>query len=245
MTWDHVPPQGGIALSPVEQELVFDRLTADATNRVFTISQNGVKFRTICGQCNNAWLGKKYDPALNEFALTTGKLLQTTIHLPPIINVRARPTAITRAILGHMVAAKAHIDDTVPDREIRSFFFEEDAPIPDSIHVFYWMYPYTSIVIIRDIAMPAIRGRFGASGTFSILKYFPVAYLVTDIQAYEGLTELTSFRHLKSSEFADIPIPLQKVKHPEWPEMVDDHNMVAGGISLQSSIYATPRRTKG
>lgn len=245
MTWDHVPPQGGIKLTPVEQELVFDRLTADAKGRFYSISQNGVKFRTICGKCNNTWLGKKYDPALNEFTVTTGKLLQTTIHLPSIINVRARPTAIARAVLGHMLAAKIHIDDVVPDREIREFFFDEDAPIPDSIHLFYWIYPYTSVVLIRDIAMPAARGRFdGSVGVFSILKYFPVAYLVTDLQSYEGLTELTSFRHLKSSEFADIPIPLQKIHDLAWPEMVDDNNIVAGGISLQSSIYATPRRKK-
>lgn len=244
MTWDHVPPQGGIELKPVEQQLVFDRLTAGAKDRVFTISQNGVKFRTICANCNNFWLGKKYDPALNEFTLTTGRLLQTTIHLPPLINVRARPTAITRAILGHLLAAKTQIDDVVTDREIRSFFFEEDAPIPDSIHIFYWIYPYTSIVIVRDIAMPAERGRFGESGFFSILKYFPIAYLVTDLQSYEGLAELTTFRDLKSSEFADIPIPLQRIKHPAWPEMVDDHNFVMGGISLQSSIYATPKGAK-
>lgn len=244
MTWDHVPPQGGIELSSVEQELVFDRLTADAKDRAFTISQNGVKFRTICGNCNNFWLGKKYDPALNEFTLNTGKLLHTTIHLPPVINVRAKPTAIIRAILGHLLAAKTNIDDTVTDREVRSFFFDEDAPIPDSIHVFYWIYPYTSVVIIRDIAMLAMRGKFGDAGLFSILKYFPVAFLVTNLQSYEGLTELTSFRHLKSSEFANISIPLQKVKHPTWPETVDDYNIVAGGISLESSVYATPRIKK-
>ena len=92
--------------------------------------------------------------------------------------------------------------------------------------------------------MPAVRGRFDKFGLFSIIKYFPVAYLVTDLQSYEGLAELTSFRHLKSSEYAEIPIPLRKIENPAWPEMVDDRNFVMAGQSFQSSIYATPKRKK-
>lgn len=244
LTWDHVPPQGGIELKPVEQETIFHRLTTDTENKVFTISQNGVKFRTICGQCNNYWLGKKYDPVLNEFALTLGKLLQTTIQLPSVIHIRTRPTAIIRAILGHLLAAKAHIDTVVLDDEIRSFFFDENAPIPKSMHVFYWIYPYTSIVVLRDIAMPAIRGKFDNYGFFNIIKYFPIAYLISDTPSYEGLQELTTFRNLKSNEFAEIPIQLHQVKHPAWPEIIDEQNMIMGGQSIQSSIHATPKRKK-
>jgi hypothetical protein len=244
MTWDHVPPKGGIELKPVEQESVFHRLTTDQKEKVFTISQNGVKFRTICGKCNNDWLGGKYDPALNEFTLTTGKLLQAAIQLPPVINVRARPTAIIRAILGHLLAAKSDIDDVVLDNEIRSFFFDEDAPIPDSIYVFYWIYPYASIIVLRDFVMPAVRGKFEGAGFFNLLKYFPIAYLVSDIQSYEGLSELTIFRNLKSSEFANIPIPLHKVQHYAWPETVEDQHMVMVSKSIQSSVYATPRKKK-
>ena len=244
MTWDHIPPKGGIILGPVEQETVFERLTTDPKDRVYTISQNGVKFRTICSNCNNFWLGTKYDPALNEFALSTGKILIENNPLPQFIQVRCKPTAIIRAILGHLLAAKAQIDNVVLDNEIRGFFFDENTPNPSSIHVFYWIYPYSSIVILRDIVMPAVRGRFDESGFFNIIKYFPIAYLVTDLQSYEGLMELTVFRDMKTNEYADILIPLNSFKHPQWPEIVDPGNMVVGGTGLQSSILATPKRRK-
>jgi hypothetical protein len=246
LTWDHIPPKGGIELKTIEQETVFHRLLAGETDRVFTIEQNGVKFRTLCGSCNNNWLGRKYDPALNDFALTVGRLLHGTIHLPPVIHVRARPTAIMKSILGHLLAAKNDIDGTVFDNEIRDFFFNEDLSIPESIKIFYWVYPYSSIVILRDVAMPAVRGRFDKieAGFFNIIKYFPIAYLVTNLPAYEGLAELTLFRHLKSDEYAEIPIPIHKTEHPLWPEMVDEGNFVVGSQSSQNSVYATPRKKK-
>src|SRR6056297_3557589 len=67
LSWDHVPPKGGISLTSVEQETVFQRLTINGEKRKYTISQNGVKFRTICKECNEK-IGSKYDPVLNDFA---------------------------------------------------------------------------------------------------------------------------------------------------------------------------------
>jgi len=53
LTWDHVPPQGGIDITPVEQETILERLTASKDDRQYLISQNGVKYRTICKDCND------------------------------------------------------------------------------------------------------------------------------------------------------------------------------------------------
>ena len=93
--------------------------------------------------------------------------------------------------------------------------------------------------------MPAIRGKFGGkAGFFSILKYFPIAYLVTNLKEYEGLNEVTLYRDAKPQDIIDIPINLKDIRSPEWPEIVDDGNMMMGGKSIQSSVSAIPKNKK-
>jgi hypothetical protein len=239
LSWDHVPPKGGIHLSSVEQETVFQHMTMPKDNRKYSISQNGVKYRTICKECNEI-IGRKYDPVLNDFAYNVGKILKTKLTLPSIIYYKTKPNLLIRAILGHLLAAKADIDEVTVDEQVRNFIFDEDASIPEEIKIFYWVHPYINTVIIRDIAMPAVRGKFGEGkvGFFSILKYFPIAYLISNLKEYEGLSELTFYRNSKPRDMIDIPLDLKNIRGPEWPEIVDDGNMIIGGRSMQSSVSA-------
>ena len=244
LSWDHVPPRGGIHLSSVEQETVFQHMTMPKDNRKYSISQNGVKYRTICKECNEI-IGRKYDPVLNDFAYNVGKILKTKLTLPSIIYYKTKPNLLIRAILAHLLAAKADIDKVTVDEQVRNFIFDEDASIPEEIKIFYWVHPYINTVIIRDIVMLAIRGKFGGKvGFFSILKYFPIAYLVTNLKDYEGLSELTFYRNSKPKDIIDIPINLKDIRGPEWPEIVDAGNMVMGGRSIHSSVSAIPKNKK-
>ena len=240
LSWDHVPPRGGIHLSYVEQETVFQHMTMPKDNKKYSISQNGVKYRTICKECNEI-IGRKYDPVLNDFAYNVGKILKTQLTLPSIIYYKTKPNLLIRAILGHLLAAKADIDEVTVDEQGRNFIFDEYVSIPEEIKIFYWVHPYINTVIIRDVAMPAIRGRFDKYGFFSILKYFPIAYLVCNLKDYEGLSELTFYRNTKPQDEIDIPINLKDIRGPEWPEIVDDGNIILGGQSIQSSVSAIPK----
>ena len=245
LTWDHIPPKGGIDINPVDQETVFQRMTVRNREKQFmSISQNGVKYRTLCSDCNNNWLGVKFDPVLNDFSLGIGEFLKTTIKLPITFQFKTRPTTLIRAVLGHLLASKAEIDEVVIDKIIREFFFEENAPIPDSINMFYWVYPYQNITIMRDFVMPAVRGNFGSLGFFSILKYYPIAYLMCDLKKYENLNEMTKFRSLSTEDTALVTIDLSVIHHPLWPEVADKGNFIMGGASLDSSVHATPRIKK-
>jgi hypothetical protein len=140
LTWDHVPPKGGITLEPVEIEQIFQALTGNQAVPKFQMSQDGMKFRTICKSCNDL-LGSKYDRALNEFALGVGQFLKTRLHLPSVIKYKTRPMAVARTILGHLLATKVEPDRGFIDHDIRSFFFDEAIPVPSDIHIFYWIYP--------------------------------------------------------------------------------------------------------
>lgn len=241
LSWDHVPPKGGIILSSVEQETVFQRLTITSGKRKYKISQNGVKYRTICKECNEK-VGSRYDPVLNDIADGVGKIVKSNLKLPSIIHYKTKPNLLIRAVLAHILAAKAHIDNVKMDQKIRNFIFNESSYLPEEINIFYWIHPYSNIVIVRDIAMLAVRGKFGGGvGIFNILKYFPIAYLITDLKEYEGLDELTSYRYCKLNDIVDIPLNLKNIKGPEWPEIVDNENMIFGGKSIQSSVYAIPK----
>ena len=79
LTWDHVPPQVGIEVTPLEQKTILQHLVSDGSNKKYHISQNGLKFRTLCKKCNNELLGKKYDPILNEFAIGVGRYIKTKL----------------------------------------------------------------------------------------------------------------------------------------------------------------------
>lgn len=243
LSWDHVPPKGGIDLTAVEVETVFQVFAGDPAKRQLHESQNGVKYRTICKECNSL-LGLKYDPVINDFSVSVGRYIKSNLKFPHLINHPTRPSALMRGILGHLVAAKAEFEQVSFDLQVREYFFDETKPVPAGIYIYYWLYPYTNIVVMRDFCMPAVRGNYGDFGVFHTLKYFPVAYLVTDKPRYEGLLELTQYRNLALDEEVEIPIQLNRVEPPLWPEMIDKGNLLLAGQSIASSILARPRGRK-
>ncbi len=240
LSWDHVPPKGGISLTKVEIESIFQVLTSSQDDNFFQESQNGVKFRSICKDCNSK-LNELYDKELNEFSLSVGRYLKSTLSFPEIIHHKTKPINIIRGILGHLLSAKIELDETIFDKQIRRIIFDVNEKLPDDLHVFYWIYPFDKTVIIRDISMPAIRGNFKKYGYFQIIKYFPLAYLIGNVPRYEGLYELTIYKDININEELEIPIRLDTIKHHEWPEIVDNHNILFFGESGLNSVFAKPK----
>ena len=105
LSWDHVPPKGGIQCTSVQIRSIFSVLTGETRDFKPTYSQNGLKYRTICKPCNET-IGHKYDSALNEFSLSVGKYLGTSLTLPPTIQHPTKPAALIRSVLAHILAAK-------------------------------------------------------------------------------------------------------------------------------------------
>ena len=239
LSWDHVPPKGGVTLTTMEMKSLFGIFT-DKEEPKIRESQNGLKFRTICKECNEL-LGQKYDHAVNEFASSVGRYLKSELKYPKIIHHKTKPKRLIKGILGHIIAGKIEIDDSVFDEKAREAILDEHADIPEQLNIFYWIYPYNHTVLMRDFAMPSVRGNFKDFGYFQVLKYFPIAYLVVNKTKYEGLYELTKYRHCDLDDEIDIPIQLEAVKHTYWPEMVDDGNIIAGGEAASNSVSATPK----
>ena len=244
LTWDHVPPKGSVRPQAIEIKNIFDKLfQKNSCKRNFEISQNGLKYRTICSDCNNRILGKNYDPELNKFSIDLKIFIQTELSLPSIIHIEVKPIPIIKAVLGHLLAANIDFSDTPFENKLRPIILNVDAPIPDDIHVFYWIYPYSVTTVMRDIVMPTKRGSFSSFSQFHILKYFPVAYLITeDTSHYHALSSLSQYNRLRLDETANISINLQENRSSDWPEKVEPGNVVAFGKLGASGIRATERK---
>jgi hypothetical protein len=241
LSWDHVPPEGSFVVSSVEQETIFQHLVKSKEKKNYLPSQNGVKYRTLCKICNNSLLGKHYDPYLNAFSKNVGTFFKSTLLFPRIIHFKTRPLKIIRALLGHMLAAKAELDSVTFDDVVRDVFLNENYPFPDNVKIYYWIYPYNKIVIVRDIAYHNLKFSEKKAAYLNLIKFFPIAYLITDKPSnyWNGLHELTAYKDLPPDKEIEIPIDFQSFKHPDWPEGDKDAG-IAGGRSIQSSIYAKP-----
>ena len=240
LSWDHVPAKGGIQLSAVQIRSVFSVLTGESQKFKSSYSQNGLKYRTICKSCNET-IGHKYDVTLNEFALSVGNYLSTSLSLPPIIHHPTRPTALVRSVLAHILAAKVTNDGAYFDRDIAPTILDENIPIPQDLHVFYWLFPFEATVLIRDFVISYVA--LGSKEVIScqLLKYFPVAYLITNASRFQDLDELTTYRNAPITEEISIPIRLSPVRPSVWPEGQDNGKIMLGGQAMLDSPFVLPK----
>ncbi|MFZ2863440.1 MAG: hypothetical protein WA440_01730 [Ignavibacteriaceae bacterium] len=237
LTDDHVPPQGGIEVDAVEIKSAFNFFTKRFGNKNYFISQNGVKFTTIC-ECCNSRLGREYDTVLNTFSLDVNRFLTSKLSLLNSYNIETKPNRLIRGVLVHLLATKSEIERTPFDNKVREILFDGSKPIPDDINVFYWIYPYKLTIIIRDILMPAVRGRYNDFGFFQIFKYYPIAYLVVNKSNYSNLPSLRDYNSAKIDTVAEINIRINERKHWKWPEIVEDGNFVFLGRAGTEAIKA-------
>lgn len=239
LSWDHVPPQGGIVLSSVEIKNIF-LLLAGRQNNQFRISQNGVKYRTICSGCNSK-IGRDFDPTLNEFNNALTKYIQSNLILPQILYIKTKPLRLIKAVLAHLIAAKLNIDKVKIDETVRQIIFDDNALIPDNINIFYWIYPYDTTIIMRDFSLASIAGDYSSFSFCHLIKYFPIAFIITDKNEFRGLASLTKFKSCGIDEEIELRIDLKQIKDYDWPEKVDDTNIVFMSAETQNGIIAKPK----
>ena len=159
-----------------------------------------------------------------------------------VVKIKTKPVKLIKAILGHLLSAKGEIDKSVLDSEIREYIFDDIAVLSDNVHIFYWIYPYQETVILRDFALLYWNGEGKQSGFFQILKYFPIAFIVTNRSSYEGLNELTIYRNFKLDDEVDLPVRLKQIKENDWPERVDENTVLFMSAETGNGVHARPKK---
>ena len=129
------------------------------------------------------------------------------------------------------------------DTLIRPSILDKSVPIHDDIHVFYWVYPYEKTIIFRDFAMPSIRGVFDKVSCFSMIKFYPVSFLVAyQLPEYENLRSLYKFNGMSAEDEALVTIDLRPMKSSTWPEECPGmDNFLLYGRTADDSVYSVPR----
>lgn len=240
LTEDHTPPKGCYKPKQVELQSILRRLTATTEGPGSRISQNGVKYRTLCARCNNGLLGANYDPCFIDFVNQIAALLNSQLILPPTMFVKGNPQAIMRALLGHLAAQGVDRYLKGPLTEAyRDYFLDTSLPLPEGLEVFYWVYPFQSHVMARD----AVYVDFGDQQPVMIwiLKFFPVAFMVTWKMGFISpfpLMELSQWRDVPFAEEVELPVRLVPLPPEGWPEAPTDNSTVAYG---REAINVTSR----
>jgi hypothetical protein len=201
------------------------------------MSQNGVKYRTLCHRCNNSLLGARYDPAFISFVNTIGNHLKSTSYLPATLTLHAQPQPILRSLLGHIAAqgVDRYLKGSMTE-PIRDYFLDESKPLPEGLHAYYWAYPYRPHVMFRDAAYMDLQS--GDHFALWMLKFFPVAFVVTWGKAIGFEYTPHSFDPWRACAFSAVsgmPLTLRPVIPVFWPEAPTHRSMLMYG---QEAIHA-------
>jgi len=78
---------------------------------------------------------------------------------------------------------------------------------------------------------------------FEILKFSPLGFAVSNLDAYGVLPRLDVLGR-RSDEETRVPFSVRLVAPADWPERVEDRNFFVGGRSLADAVTARPRRKK-
>jgi hypothetical protein len=227
LTYDHIPPKGCVTINPIEIRTLAQEFYGKETKPI--ISQNGVKFRTLCEICNNKWLGLNYDLELKGFSDEVSLFLKAKVdaklHFPPQQSFEIKTQKIVRAVVGHSLAAFMPEDISQPDLNtpfydaLRSYFLDDTLPIPDKLKIFYWLFPIKTQIHIRGFGVSS----FAWKGTIvgDLFKFFPLAYWLTwDIPKSTSILQ-AQFGLKKDMSINDeetISIDFQKIPRSNWPE---------------------------
>lgn len=241
LTWEHVVPQAALFYDDLVLKSIHQQIHGKQIDYRPRISQNGLKLRTVCKECNSK-LGRELDPALIDFLKTVKNFGESHRAFNPTISIRCQPNAIIRAVLGHLLASKYHLEFSEFDEIARKIIFDYEQPIPNNFNLFYWAYPYKNIAAYRDVIMLSQRGDFGAVSNFQILKCYPVSFLFTDTDKYENLLSLKSYNSESPEKVNHIPLNLFEKHAPNWPESIGVDNIFVIGQAGASSITGIQKK---
>lgn len=247
LTEDHTPPKGSVRLTQVELKHIVEILAVEPPGNRGRISQNGVKYRTLCASCNNDALGLQYDPEFIRFVNNVGTIVKSELTLPRVMNVQAKPQKVIRSLIGHLMAQRIDGFKKGPHTEdLRDWFLDESRPVPDYMKVHYWVYPYKAQILARDAVMRIIASPDTAY--FWLMKFFPIAFLVIwDAPSgynFPNLRDFDSFRNIQPDDEVDIPIDLTDLPHERWPEAPEDNRICAFGSGAIGVTEKKPKRKR-
>jgi len=225
LTENHVPPEG---VGNHDRWIARSYMTTVAASSEMYFGRHfpgGVRFRTLCRDCNSA-LGGSEDKALIDFYERVRRLLASPLKLPELVRVPAKPNLIIRGLLAHIASAN---DNGIPvpfDSEARRIFFKEQSLRMLSWNLFYWLYSGEQMFLMRSAFLANWRPAVELSEIY-ILKHFPLAFMFSRRPAFYGVPNMCKFVQQNDEAETDLPIFLNlRESHPVWPAVAERNQLI-------------------
>lgn len=228
LTDDHTPPKGCTRIGAVQLHYITERLNVGKTKSNGRISQNGVKYRTLCAHCNSTMLGIHYDPTFIDFVNSISSILKSDLYLPGVIPIKTKPQRVMRSLLGHLSAQGVNGYNKGEFTEpIRDYILDETKPLPDSLKIYFWLYPFRHYIMARDCAYKDFQ--YSEHVLIWFLKFYPVAFMITfkepDSYAFPFPFYCLSSWGQEQIDFEiDVQIDLWNIPPEDWPETPSNHS---------------------
>lgn len=247
MTWDHVPPKSSGNNLGIKVNTLFEGLPTETSYQ--KNFQSGIKFRSLCQKCNGEILSR-YDKAYVNFIDDVKQILNSSIILPEVVQVPVQINKVCRAICGHILAAKDFFDkSSLIDKELRKFVLDENYKIGPDYRLYFWIYPYNSIMIVRDVVVKSYTDKVPfPKGVITCISSFPIAFILSvEDNDKCGLHNLMKYRTNNIDDIVNIPIDFRSSYYLEsknirnflWPCNIgigwDEASFVIGGESMNDS----------
>lgn len=257
LTWDHVPPKFCFNNGKVKYNSILERNEESSQSK---ISQNGIKYRSICSKCNNDLLGSDYDKEYKKLVDILYKLYITQGEIGQYVEIQGiNVNKTARAIIGHFLAARNEYIDGKAENKLREYFLNPNLRPPKDFKLFYYVYIYNTIMIIRDVA-PKKFGKVEYAipeGLISCMNSFPIAFILAhkcdnEVDLYdifelctENIDETVNMR----IDLLSYMYPNKKVlRDPYWPCNVSDDetgtSMMLISDNSNSSVFSQIRELK-
>lgn len=182
---DHVPPQGSITVTKVEQVHLTEVFGLNPNPVKGIPSMNGSKFRTICRECNMTALGENDGEIADVCKALTRKINHFfTAANSPVSHVHTPVNAVKycRAMIGHILAATSVTEcrktpcETPYFTPLQQFVLGNDNALDGTHDIYYWFFPHRHHQSIKIFSML----NQGNQCCMSVLSFFPLAFLLTE-----------------------------------------------------------------
>lgn len=250
LTQDHTPPKGAVDIRPVKLKSIVGNLADGEPNLPSSrILQNGIRYRSLCSNCNNNILGAKYDQSYIDFVKAVRAYANTSIEIPNPVRIDSTPQKLMRAVLGHMCAQGVERYRKGPDTEpIRDYLLDDSLPLPENIRIYAWPYLDSRQLIVRDAAYLDLTS--GQPFIFWLTKFSPIAFMATFDQPQDlnlFVPELSIWRHKPIDHVSRLALDLKNIKHPYWPEAPGDTTVLTYGeaaITVESHLSSKKKKSR-
>ena len=221
LTVDHVPPQNTGNSCWMEATSYMANLQFDPSYIIPRRFKNGIKFRSICSDCNNR-LGAVEDKEIGRVFAYLNNVIQ--LGLPRSnLSMKVRPNLLYRGLMAHLAAANDHGNSDLFDDDTHRILSKEIRCNQTDWNLYYWPYSSEEIFILRGAALASFIGEVSVAIVY-VLKMAPLAFLFCK----EDFFDLPNLRtYLRNDDEASETIPFS-LSHPDletrWPAVPSDHS---------------------